>query len=226
MSWLAVLISMPSFNKFKHRNRKLGYLSVFQSCLLFVFPIALLIKWDTFGSSPECNSEAVVVVFRSFSAFHAGRVIGWIAVFVALGFYTYMTIRDYRMMKKVCQRKDVSVVGGSDVERQTTTAHPPSKETEAIRKKVSGSFLAGVFCADDPSVYQGRVRPQKCRFWVFTSADHCHFVSLVARCREHGTLNQAEPFRGWCCTISMDVWAGCALLASILRTRLTFFVLR
>ncbi len=190
MTWLAVLISMPSFNKFKHHNRKLGYLSVFQSFLLFVFPVALLVKWETFGSSPECNSEAVVVVFRSFRAFHAGRVVGWITVFGRSRILhihdAYMTIRDYRVVKKVCQRnlRDVSVVGGNDVESQTTTAHPPSKETEANRKKVSGSFLAGVFCADDPSVYQGRVRPQKCRFWAFTSADHCHFVSLVARCRE------------------------------------------
>ncbi|KLO17533.1 hypothetical protein SCHPADRAFT_994226 [Schizopora paradoxa] len=95
MSWVAVFFSLPSYNRFIKSDNVLKYLSVFQSYLLFAFALAILVKGDSFGSSPECNSEALVVIFRPFSAIHGGRVVGWITVSIALLFYTFLTVSDY-----------------------------------------------------------------------------------------------------------------------------------
>lgn len=87
---------MITFTRFKDHSKKLSYLSIFHSCLVFAFAIALLVKWEIFGSNPECNSEAVVVIFRSFSAIHAGRKAGWATVIIALVLYTCLIIGTYK----------------------------------------------------------------------------------------------------------------------------------
>ncbi|KLO07182.1 hypothetical protein SCHPADRAFT_945490 [Schizopora paradoxa] len=95
ISWIAICVAMTTFNRFKDHNQKLSYLSIFQSYLVFAFAIALLAKWKNFGSTPECNSEVVVFIFRIFNAIHVGRKAGWAVVITALVLYTGMMIVGY-----------------------------------------------------------------------------------------------------------------------------------
>jgi len=55
----------------------------------------MLIKAKTFGSNPECNENAVVVLFRPFSALYAGRIVCWIVTVIVVAVYTVITVKDY-----------------------------------------------------------------------------------------------------------------------------------
>lgn len=96
MSWVAVILSLTSYNQFVHNKNMLKFLSIFQSYFILVSALAFLAKWDTFGSSSDCNSTATVVIFRPFGANDGGREVGFVIVGVALVLYTWMTIKDYR----------------------------------------------------------------------------------------------------------------------------------
>ena len=52
-------------------------------------------KAKTFGSNPECNENAVVVLFRPFSALYAGRIVCWIVTVIVVAVYTVITVKDY-----------------------------------------------------------------------------------------------------------------------------------
>jgi hypothetical protein len=55
----------------------------------------MLIRARTFGSIPECNGRAVVVLFRPFPALNAGRIVGWIVIIIFVVIYTIVTFMDY-----------------------------------------------------------------------------------------------------------------------------------
>jgi hypothetical protein len=67
---------------------------VFQSYLFFAFALTLLIKAKSFGNRPECNQNAVVVLFRPFPALTSGRIVGWIIIIFISVAYTFITIKD------------------------------------------------------------------------------------------------------------------------------------
>jgi hypothetical protein len=54
----------------------------------------LLIKARNFGNSPECNGNAIVVIFRPFPLLRAGQIVGWIGSCIAIIFYTWVTVKD------------------------------------------------------------------------------------------------------------------------------------
>jgi hypothetical protein len=103
MSWVTIVLSLPSCYERRDpqskahdihtvpiTSRLLQIFSVLQSCTVFAFTLVLLVMAETFGTTPECNRNAVVVLFRPFPALNAGRIIGCIVV--ALVFIVYVPV--------------------------------------------------------------------------------------------------------------------------------------
>jgi len=95
MSWFTVVFSLPSCRRFRTGTRILNFLSIVQSYAVFAFVFTMLIRARTFGSIPECNGHAVVVLFRPFPALNAGRIVGWIVIIIFVVIYTIVTFMDY-----------------------------------------------------------------------------------------------------------------------------------
>jgi hypothetical protein len=95
MSWFTVAFSLPSCRRFRSGTRILNFLSMVQSYAVFAFAFTILIQARMYGSSPECNINAVVVLFRPFSALRAGRIAGWIMTVIFVVIYTIITFMDY-----------------------------------------------------------------------------------------------------------------------------------
>lgn len=95
MSWSSVVFSLPSCHRFRSNTRILKLLSIMQSYVIFAFAFTILMQARTYGNSPGCNSNAVVVLFRPFPALNAGRIVGWIVTIIVVVIYTIMTCIDY-----------------------------------------------------------------------------------------------------------------------------------
>jgi len=95
LSWCTVLWSLGSCSRFSNGTKVLRALSDLQSYIIFAFAFAILIKAHKFGSSPECNGNAVLVILGRISALKAGRILGWIVIIIVTASYTLMTVRDY-----------------------------------------------------------------------------------------------------------------------------------
>ena len=100
LSWASVFFSLPTYNRFVKSDKTLQLLSIIQSYVLFAYAIAILIKAKTFGPSFCCNQTARVVLFRPFSALHAGRIVGWIVVMSVVAVYTFLCCYDYWPLAK------------------------------------------------------------------------------------------------------------------------------
>ncbi|KAJ7891341.1 hypothetical protein B0H14DRAFT_3428647 [Mycena olivaceomarginata] len=76
LSWVAVFFSLRTRTEFPNKNvQMLHIVSIIQSYVIFAFALTLLITAKSFGRSLECNANAVVVVFRPFSALKSGRTL-------------------------------------------------------------------------------------------------------------------------------------------------------
>jgi hypothetical protein len=101
LSWVTVFFALPSCNRFPESERivknvrLLKAFSVVHSYTVFAFALTLLIKAKSFGIHPECNSHAVVVLFRPFSALHAGRIVCWVLTVIVVVVYTLITMKDH-----------------------------------------------------------------------------------------------------------------------------------
>jgi len=112
LSWVTVFFALPSCNRFSEADRSasnvkmLKYFSVVQSYTVFAFALTLLIKATSFGTAPACNSNAVVVLLRPFSALHAGRIVCWILTIIVIVAYTLITLKDHlpSPLKRAYQR--------------------------------------------------------------------------------------------------------------------------
>jgi hypothetical protein len=84
----------------------LKFFSVVHSYTVFAFALTLLIKATSFGITPECNLNAVVVLFRPFSALHAGRIVCWVLTVIVVVVYTLITLKDHlpSPLKRAYQR--------------------------------------------------------------------------------------------------------------------------
>jgi hypothetical protein len=97
MSWVAVITSLSSCHRFVDGTTVIKIWSIVQSYVIFAFALVILIKAQTFGNNPECNGNAVVVLFRPFSALHAGRIVGWVVTMAVIVLYTGVTTIEYWM---------------------------------------------------------------------------------------------------------------------------------
>lgn len=94
MSWVVVIASLASCNRLSDDTKILQLVLVIQSCIILAFAFAVLATGHRFGTTPECNQNTRVVIFRPFSALKAGRIFGGIFFGLAFIGYTAMTARD------------------------------------------------------------------------------------------------------------------------------------
>ncbi|KAJ7624281.1 hypothetical protein DFH06DRAFT_1445953 [Mycena polygramma] len=95
MGWVTVLASLAFCNRLSDETKVLQLVSVLQGYVILAFAFAVLSTAPSFGQVPQCNHEAVAVIFRPFSALKQGRVLGWCIVSLMLIGYTAMTVWDY-----------------------------------------------------------------------------------------------------------------------------------
>ncbi|KAF7360392.1 hypothetical protein MVEN_00769000 [Mycena venus] len=108
LSWVTVCFSLTACAKFpssaestreKHQVKIkiicLHIFSIIQSYTIFAFALAVLITAKTFGNNPDCNPNAVVVLFRPFSALKSGRIVCWVFIVLVVLLYTAILIWDY-----------------------------------------------------------------------------------------------------------------------------------
>jgi hypothetical protein len=91
LSSVTVNLSSPSVKPFDFFH----YLSIIQNYTFFAFILILLVKAETFGNAPECNGNAVLVIFQPFRVIPAGRLVGSIATGIVILLYTWITVRDH-----------------------------------------------------------------------------------------------------------------------------------
>jgi hypothetical protein len=110
MAWITVIASLASCNRLSEDTKVLQLVSVIQSLVVVAFALAILIQAMSFGQSPECNQEAVAVIFRPFSALKSGRILGWVVVVSVVAGYTTMTARDItaQLLQKMRERERTS----------------------------------------------------------------------------------------------------------------------
>jgi hypothetical protein len=122
LSWVTVFFSLPSCNRFCEDTKSLKRLSVVQSYTVFAFALVILINAKTFGNNPECNRSAKVVLFRPFSAIHAGRIAFGIVTVVIIISYTVMTAKDYLPPPPKWVRQWIKA---KDAHRPVSPSHSP-----------------------------------------------------------------------------------------------------
>ena len=109
--------------------------SILQSYLFFVFTLILLVKGQTFGSRPECNGNAVVVLFKPFPVFHVGIILGWVVTVVVVSLYTFVTVGEYivwfiKGLRKESQKVKTENSGPRREDPWTGQEHLGSRPTE------------------------------------------------------------------------------------------------
>ncbi|KAJ7907601.1 hypothetical protein B0H13DRAFT_2332196 [Mycena leptocephala] len=115
ISWVTVFFALPSRVQFPgtvnlKMLRMLDVFSVIQSYTLFAFALAMLSTAETFGSNPECNLNAVVVLFRPFSAIKRGQILFLVLTGLVFILYTTLNIRDISRPTKRLIHRTLKVV--------------------------------------------------------------------------------------------------------------------
>ncbi|KAJ7118140.1 hypothetical protein C8R44DRAFT_982867 [Mycena epipterygia] len=95
LSWVTVFFSLPACARFTGNVKMLHFFSIIQSYIVFAFAFAMLITAKSFGSYPQCNSNAVVVLFRPFSALKSGRTVCWVMTVLVVTVYTGILVKDH-----------------------------------------------------------------------------------------------------------------------------------
>ncbi|KIM74202.1 hypothetical protein PILCRDRAFT_828496 [Piloderma croceum F 1598] len=143
MSWVAVIGSLSFCHLFVDGTAIIKIWSIAQSYVIFAFTLVILIKSQTFGNNPQCNDNAVVVLFRPFSALRVGRTVGWIVAVTVIAVYTGVTATEYWMK---CQ-------GQAQLERiirrikiRDTEAEPnlPGLEPVETKRPVAENVASGI----------------------------------------------------------------------------------
>ncbi|KAJ6479548.1 hypothetical protein C8R47DRAFT_609126 [Mycena vitilis] len=94
LSWVTGVFSLPAVAKFPN-VRLLHVFSILQSYTIFAFVFALLSTAKSFGSAQSCNHNALIVLFRPFAAFPAGRIVCLAIASVVIAGYTGLLVKDH-----------------------------------------------------------------------------------------------------------------------------------
>jgi len=96
LSWVTIFFSLSALSNIEEKSVKfLKLLSVVQSYCFFASALPIIFTAKVFGSNPECNGNAVVVLFWHFPALTSGRIVYGIGITFAIVAYTLVTIKDY-----------------------------------------------------------------------------------------------------------------------------------
>ncbi|KAJ7473618.1 hypothetical protein B0H11DRAFT_2036576 [Mycena galericulata] len=135
LSWVTVFFTLPACARFPGGNVKLlHFFSVVQSYTVFAFAFAMLITAETFGEYPTCNPNAVVVLFRPFSALKSGRIVCWVMTALVVAVYTALLVKDHmppapRRVREWIQKRVTKDIPATDQEIPMTSPDipPPRK---------------------------------------------------------------------------------------------------
>ncbi|KAF8126850.1 hypothetical protein K438DRAFT_2001193 [Mycena galopus ATCC 62051] len=95
LSWITVFLSLRTSADSANKDvQMLHFFSIIQSYSVFAFVFVLLITAPSFGSHPECNLNAVVVIFRPFSVLWAGRPVAWVLTLLIAVCYTALLVKE------------------------------------------------------------------------------------------------------------------------------------
>ncbi|KAJ7926987.1 hypothetical protein B0H13DRAFT_2265716 [Mycena leptocephala] len=147
LSWVTVFFSLPACAKFA--NVKLLHIfSILQSYTVFAFALTMLITAHTFGSNPQCNQFARIVIFRPFLALPAGRIVCLVLEAVLVVGYTGILVKDHippapKMIFRWIQKRVTREVPAADADSEGDGL--PMRRPEA----------------PPPRRPQGRYRPQQ-----------------------------------------------------------------
>jgi hypothetical protein len=136
-------------------SRLLQIFSVLQSCTVFAFTLVLLVMAETFGATPACNRNAVVVLFRPFPALNAGRIIGCIVVAIVFMAYVLVTAMEFRRQfwEKKKSEEQVAVPKKTDVQGEKR----PEQPRELQMPSISPLNPATILVSDNVHSPQNRV---------------------------------------------------------------------
>ncbi|KAJ7636655.1 hypothetical protein FB45DRAFT_907027 [Roridomyces roridus] len=160
ISWVTVFFTLPACARFPDGNVKmLHFFSIVQSYTVFAFALALLITAKTFGRFPECNSKAVVVLFRPFSALTSGRIVCWVmTVFVVL-VYTGILVKDHmpptpKLVHQWIQKRVTKQVPATNSEIPVLSPdvplpqqEPPQPQQQQQQTRGTGGAVPGIAAA-------------------------------------------------------------------------------
>ena len=147
LSWATVFFALPSCNRFpddtltrkqKTNVKLLKFVSILQSYAVIAFVLSLLITAPSFGSTPECNKNAVAVIFRPFRALPAGRIACCIVIGIIAPVYTFITAKDYvpAYLKEKLQRKVQKII----IMRPVVKENPPDPRPTTVIGSLGGFF--------------------------------------------------------------------------------------
>jgi hypothetical protein len=136
ISWVTVFFSLPSSARFgsKPGNVKilkmLHFCSVIQSYTVFAFVFAMLATAPTFGSTPECNPNALAVLFRPFSALNAGRILFCVLAGLVCITYTALLVNDHiappaKKMIRILKQLIIQHIPAPDMPTEAAVPPPP-----------------------------------------------------------------------------------------------------
>ncbi|KAJ7797269.1 hypothetical protein B0H14DRAFT_2912188, partial [Mycena olivaceomarginata] len=133
ISWVNVYFSLPPNTRFPGKVKMLHLCSVMQSCILFAFAFAMLGTATTFGSTPECNHNAVVVLFRPFAALDAGRILFLVLTALVVIIYGGIIYKDWkdsikRLGRRMARRLTKKNRPNEEIELNNHAEAPPAAE--------------------------------------------------------------------------------------------------
>ncbi|KAJ7221286.1 hypothetical protein GGX14DRAFT_558784 [Mycena pura] len=96
MGWITAMVSLASCKRLSDDTGIPALVPVIHAYTMLSFAFAVLATATTFGQHPECNNEAVAVIFHPFSALGHGRIAGWCIVGFAFFSYTETLVRRTR----------------------------------------------------------------------------------------------------------------------------------
>ncbi|KAJ7202536.1 hypothetical protein GGX14DRAFT_462875 [Mycena pura] len=152
ISWVTVFFSLPSSAIFPGKIKMVHWCSVIQSYTLFAFAFVMLSTAPRFGSTPECNPNAVVVIFRPFSALHGGRILFLVLTGLVVIVYTAILYNDYiaSPIKRLVRRISHRVIERIPDQEQ---APPSPAHPEPVRPKTPPARETTATVAPEPEVY-------------------------------------------------------------------------
>ncbi|KAJ7208569.1 hypothetical protein GGX14DRAFT_365295 [Mycena pura] len=128
MSWITVVFSLASCSRLYGGTTTLQLVSILQSYVIMAFTCVVVAQAPSFGQSPDCNQDAVAVIFGPFSALKSGRIAGGTIVGLVVIGYTIMTIRDYRALKNKTKGKVQESSDPTPDSKSEASARPKFKE--------------------------------------------------------------------------------------------------
>ncbi|KAJ7708086.1 hypothetical protein B0H17DRAFT_1191585 [Mycena rosella] len=148
LSWVTVCFSLPACarlgngasDKRSGNIKMLHFFSIVQSYTVFAFAFAMLITARTFGSSVLCNTHAVVVLFRPFSALTSGRTVCWVMTVLVVTVYTGILVKDHmppakKLVPQWIQKrvtKQIPAASDQDLPKTSPDVVPPPRSAPVI----------------------------------------------------------------------------------------------